>query len=59
MRPPLGTALMVAEITCKHKPLITDAYFGERTFQYEIAFIVRDRNDLDDGNETKPPSNRY
>lgn len=50
---------MVAEITCKHKPLITDAYFGERTFQYEIAFIVRDRNDLDDGNETKPPSNRY
>lgn len=56
MRPPPGTALMVAEISYKHKPLITDAYFGERTFQYETAFIVRDRNDLDIGNVTKLPS---
>ena len=56
MNPPPGVALMVAEIVYKHKPLITDKYFGERTFRYQTAFIVRDRNDLSIGNVTNLPS---
>lgn len=52
MRPPPGVALMVAEITYDHEPLISDSYFGKRTFAYETAFIVRDRTDLGIGNVT-------
>ena len=52
MRPPPGVALMVAEISYDHEPLISDHYFGKQTFTYETAFIVRDRNDLGIGNVT-------
>lgn len=58
MRPPPGVALMVAEVIYEHEPLITDSYLGPRTFRYETAFIVRDRNDLGIGNVTNLPSGK-
>jgi len=46
MRPPAGNAMIVVEITYDHEPLITETFFGEKTFTYETAYIVRDRADL-------------
>lgn len=56
MRPPTGNAIIIAEIEYDHKPLVTDAYFGQRTFTYETVQIVRDRQDLGIGNATNIPA---
>lgn len=53
MSPPPGVALILAEVEYRHKPLISDGFFGERIMRYETAFIVRDRNDLSLGNNPR------
>ena len=55
MSPPPGVALILAEIEYKHRPLNAEGFFGEKVFRYEMAFIVRDRNDLSLGNNPKLP----
>lgn len=56
LRPPAGNAIIIAEIEYNHKPLVTDAYFGQKTFTYESVQIVRDRQDLGIGNATNIPT---
>jgi hypothetical protein len=53
IQPPPGNAIIVAEIEYRHEPLVTDAYFGRKTFRYETVHIVRDRTDLGIGNITE------
>lgn len=56
MNPPQGVALILAEVFYDNEPLITDSYFEQKTFKYQTAFIVRDRNDLSLGNATSLPN---
>ena len=38
-----GSAVMVAEVSYRYQPLISEAIIGPRTIRYESAFIVRQR----------------